>query len=59
MCELKAIFKGEVVFEGVVYARDDRGAVVLRNILGNERKIEGCRIKEINIGKELLQLSRV
>lgn len=59
MCELKVILDDKVIFEDTVYAKDDGNTVTLKSILGSEKKVEGCRIKEINIGKELLRLSQI
>jgi len=58
MCEFKVVLDGEVVAEDVVYARDDGSAVVLRSIVGREKRIEGCRIIEVDSVHERLVLSR-
>jgi len=59
MCEFKVILDGEVVAEDVVYAREDGSAVILRSVIGHEKRIEGCRIVEVDSIHERLILSRV
>ena len=44
--------------EGVVYAREEGGEVVLRDILGLTRVVEDCRIVEVDITSEKLLLGK-
>lgn len=50
---------GEIVFEDVVYAHSEGGKVVLKNVLGVSKVIEGCAIEEVNVAQEKLVLSRL
>lgn len=59
MCEFKVFLDGELVFEDVVYARSEGGRVVLTNVLGVSKVLEGCAIAEVDVSKERLVLSRV
>lgn len=59
MCEFKVFLDGEIVFEDVVYARSDGGKVVLKNVLGVSKVVEGCAIEEVNVAQEKLVLSRL
>jgi len=57
MCEFKAILNGKLIFEDVVYAKAEGKKVVLKNILGVLKEVEGCRIVEVDVNSERLILS--
>ncbi len=57
MCEFSVLFRGEEVFKDVVYAKADGSKVVLKDVLGDSRVLENCRITEIDVGSERLVLS--
>ena len=58
MCEFKVILDGRVVAEDVVYAREEGSQVVLRSVVGDEVRVEGCRIVEVDSVHERLVLAK-
>ena len=58
MCEFKVILGGELVAEDIVYAREQGSSVILRSVIGEEKKIENCRIIEVDSIHERLVLAR-
>lgn len=56
MCEFKVFLSGEKVFEDVIYARAEGGAVMLRDVLGRTKTIHDARIVEVDVARELLVL---
>jgi len=58
MCEFKVILDGRVVAEDIIYAREEGSSVVLRSVIGEEKRMEGCRIIEVDSVHERLVLSR-
>jgi len=58
VCEFKVLLGGRVVAEDVVYAREEGEAVVLRSIIGQEVRVENCRIVEVDSVRERLVLAR-
>ena len=59
MCEFKVIVKGEVVFRDVVYAKADGSRVIVKDILGDSREFENCRIAEVDVSTVRLVLSPI
>ncbi len=51
MCELKIIFKGNIIMEDVVRIKTDGDSIKLFGMLGEEKTVSG-RIKDINITKQ-------
>jgi len=49
MCEFKVFLDGEKVAEDVIYAKVEDGGVVLRDVIGTEKVIEGAEIVEVNV----------
>jgi len=49
MCLFKVFFDGDQVMDDVLYARADDGVVVLRDVIGTEKVIEGAEIVEVNV----------
>ena len=58
MCEFKVFLGDEVVFNDVVYAEVTERGVILRNVMGEERFIEGCRIVKVDVSREVLRLDK-
>jgi len=58
MCEFKVILDGRVVAEDVVYAREEGSQVVLRSVVGDEVRVDGCRIVEVDSVHERLVLAK-
>jgi len=58
MCEFKVFLEGRLVAEDVVYAREEGSSVVLRSVIGAEKRIDGCRIVEVDSVRERLVLAK-
>ncbi len=58
MCEFKVYLGEEQVMRDVVYAEEQGGGVLLRTVLGEEKLVEGCRILQVDVEKEVLKLAR-
>jgi predicted RNA-binding protein len=56
MCEFTVFLEGEIVFRDAVYVRVEGKNVLLRNILGETKTIEKCRISEVDVTSERLIL---
>ena len=56
MCEFKVFLNGKKVFEDVVYVRAQDGKVLLRDILGRSKEVQGCQIVEVDVASEKLLL---
>jgi predicted RNA-binding protein len=59
MCEFKVILEGKEVFKDVVYAKMERGKVILRDVLGESLQLSNCRITEVDVNSTRLVLSRL
>ncbi len=57
MCEFKVVLDGKVVFEEAIYAKDDGEKIVVKDILGDLREFEKCRIVEVDVNNTRLVLS--
>ncbi|MCK4437639.1 CooT family nickel-binding protein [Candidatus Bathyarchaeota archaeon] len=49
MCEFKVFQDGEKIAEDIIYAKVEDDRVVLRDIIGTEKVIEGAEIVEVNV----------
>ena len=58
MCEFRVLIDGETVFEDVIYARDEGGRILLKDILGESKVFENCKIVEVDVGSTRLILAR-
>lgn len=58
MCEFKVLLEGRLVAEDIIYAREEGSQVVLRSVIGSEKRIDGCRIVEVDTLRERLVLAR-
>jgi len=59
MCEFKVVLDGKVVFEEAIYAKDDGEKIVVKDILGDSREFEKCRIVEVDVNNTRLVLSTI
>ncbi len=59
MCEFNVVVNGEKVFEDVIYAKEEDGRVILRDILGETKDFPKHRIVEVDVNKTLLVLSPI
>ena len=57
MCEFKVLLKGKTVFEDAIYAKTNNGKVTVRDVIGNSKTFENCKIAEVNVNSERLVLS--
>ena len=51
MCELKVIFKGEVIMGNVVRITDENGSITLQGMLGDVKTVSG-KIIDVNMTKQ-------
>ncbi len=63
MCEYKVYLRSEagteeLVGEDIVVARIDGGKIVLKDVLGFEKKLEGAIIGEVNVNNETITLEK-
>lgn len=62
MCEFDVTLKDEgessKVTDGIVYAKAEKGSIVLRNILGQEVRVDESAIEEVDVDAEKLVLIR-
>jgi len=57
MCEFKVILQGETVFRDVTYAKAEENRVVVKDILGEAKEFENCRIMEVDVNSVRLVLA--
>jgi len=59
MCELKVIVEGNTVFKDVVYAKADGSAVIVKDVLGESKEFQNCKIVEVDVNTARLVLSPI
>ena len=59
MCEFSVLLGGEEVLKDVIYAKTEGSKVILKDVLGDSKVLDNCRIAEINVSSERLVLSSV
>jgi predicted RNA-binding protein len=59
MCEFNVIIKEETVFKDAVYAKDDGGRVIIKDLLGGSREFENCRIAEVDVNNVRLVIAPI
>ena len=59
MCEYRVFLDGELVFDEVVYARDYGGRVLLRNVVGEAKVVDRCKIVEVSVEETRIVLARL
>ena len=57
MCEFKVFLKGKTVFKDAIYARVDDGKVTVKDVIGDSKTFENCKIAEVDVNSERLVLS--
>jgi len=57
MCEFSVLLKEKTVFKDAVYAKVDGSKVIVKDVLGDSRVFENCKIAEVDVNSELLVLS--
>jgi predicted RNA-binding protein len=59
MCELNVFLNGEIIFKDAIYAKADGSKVIIKNMLGDSKEFENCKIVEVNINSVSLILSHI
>jgi len=57
MCEFSVLLQDKMVFKDAVYAKADENKVVVKDVLGDSKIFENCRIVEVDVNSERLVLS--
>ena len=57
MCEFNVILHGKVEFKDVIYAKVDGDNVTVKNILGEAKEFQNCKIVEADVPNTRLVLS--
>jgi predicted RNA-binding protein len=57
MCEFNVIMNGKIQFKDVVYAKAENGKVLTKNVLGETKSFENCRIVEVDVNSAKLVLA--
>lgn len=57
MCEFSVVLKEKIVFKDAIYAKVDGGKVIVKDVLGDSRMFEHCKIVEVDVNSERLVLS--
>ena len=59
MCEFNVILNGETVFKDVVYAKTDGNVVQVKNVLGEGKEFQNCKITEVDVTSTRLVLTAI
>jgi predicted RNA-binding protein len=59
MCEFNVILNGKVMIRDVIYAKVDGDKVIVRNIMGEAKEFEGCKITEVDVAATRLVLTTI
>jgi predicted RNA-binding protein len=57
MCEFNVILNGKVQFKEVIYVKVEGDKVTAKNILGEAKEFENCRIIEVDVSSTRLVLA--
>ena len=57
MCEFSVLLQDKMVFKDAVYAKADGSKVVVKDVLGDFKVFENCKIVEVDVNSERLVLS--
>lgn len=58
MCEFNVLLNGKTVFKDVVYAKtDEKGSVIVKNVLGETKQFPNCKIVEVDVNATKLVLT--
>jgi predicted RNA-binding protein len=49
MCEFKVLLEGREIMKDAIYARQHEGGIILRDIIGDEMRVEDAEIIEVNV----------
>jgi predicted RNA-binding protein len=59
MCEFNVILDGKTQFKDVIYAKVEGDNVTVRNILGEAKEFEGCKIVDVDVPNTRLVLAAI
>ncbi len=59
MCEFNVMHNGGIVFKDVVYAKVDKTNVTVRDVLGQTKEFESCKIVEVDVNNTRLVIESV
>jgi predicted RNA-binding protein len=59
MCEFNVILDGKTLFKDVVYARTEGATVIVKNVLGEAKEFENCKISEVDVNSTRLVLTNL
>jgi len=57
MCEFNVILNGKTVFKDVIYAKTETNNVIVKNVLGETKQFNNCKITEIDVNNTRLLLT--
>ena len=57
MCEFSVLLKEKTVFKDAIYAKVDGSKVMVKDVLGDSRVFENCKIVEVDVSSERLVIS--
>jgi len=58
LCEFKVFLDGNQVAEDIIYAKQEEGKVIIRDIIGAPKTFEGVEINEVNVFSTRLVLRK-
>jgi len=56
MCEFNVILNGKIQLKDVIYAKVENDNVIVKNILGEAKEFQGCKIVEVDVNLARLVL---
>jgi predicted RNA-binding protein len=56
MCEFNVILNGKIQFKDVIYTKVDGNNVTVKNILGEAKEFNNCKIVEVDVNTARLVL---
>ena len=59
MCEFKVLIQGKTVFKDAIYAKAGNNKVTVRDVIGDSKTFENCKIAEVDVSSERLVLSSI
>jgi predicted RNA-binding protein len=59
MCEFNVLLNGKIQFKDVVYAKAENVRVITKNVLGQAKIFENCRIVEVDVNSAKLILNEI
>jgi predicted RNA-binding protein len=59
MCEFNVILNGKIQFKDVIYSKVDGNNVTVKNIMGEAKQFDGCKIVEVDVPNTRLVLSAI